>query len=617
MTARQSSLLVTLAIVLVTSSVTAGWLWHRDEGDRRVVLGLLLPDDASLADPRVTAWLDAAREIGLLVEPIRDSRFLGPFADRRDYAGVVLADGVHKEANALLVTRLDDYVRSGGKLMLAFDAATLDSASSGYAPERSRLSPMVGIDYALYDSLGSRTTRVDSISCTEGTLRELHIPPGKFVEEKGVDKLVLANYLTGVNHYAHYVTRGDYPGTTLMGAEDGSLIAGINRVGGAGGQVLFVNLPLGYLKVRTDGLLLHSFLRYFASDVAGMPMLSNAPEGKGGLVMNLHVDAAPALPAIVELYNKSSLFSQGPYSIHVTAGPDVTQPGDGRGLNVPGNLEMQKWLRYFVDRGDQVGSHGGWIHNYFGAYVEQGPPETFTPYLEMNKSALEQATGRPVIEYSAPQGAHPAWVTDWLDRNGIVAYYYTGNAGMGPTRSYREDRRTGNKAWAFPVMSFGTSASFEEMHADGVTNRDVADWLVAMTRFVSANEAIRLVYSHPPGFLYYLPAIERWLQETARLAKEGRYSWYTMSDVATFLNRREQVEWQATSAAGQLRIRADHPHDLKRQTWILPAARYGRPVVRQGEASVQRREQAWLVVDQGGKSLDFVAKILADHRKQH
>ena len=34
------------------------------------------------------------------------------------------------------------------------------------------------------------------------------------------------------------------------------------------GHVLFVNLPLGYLASRTDGLLLHSFLHFFAFRMA-------------------------------------------------------------------------------------------------------------------------------------------------------------------------------------------------------------------------------------------------------------------------------------------------------------------------------------------------------------
>jgi hypothetical protein len=46
---------------------------------------------------------------------------------------------------------------------------------------------------------------------------------------------------------------------------DGSVLAGLRDYGK--GKVLFVNLPVTYLAVRTDGLWLHSFMAFFNRQV--------------------------------------------------------------------------------------------------------------------------------------------------------------------------------------------------------------------------------------------------------------------------------------------------------------------------------------------------------------
>src|SRR5437660_1454634 len=103
------------------------------------------------------------------------------------------------------------------------------------------------------------------------------------------DRQVLVGYLYGELEYPSFQTTGEYHGKTLLQSTDG-LVAGENKHGA--GRVLLVNLPLGYLTTRTDGMLLHSFLHYFAEDMLQMPHLANVPDGVGGVVMNWHFGAA-------------------------------------------------------------------------------------------------------------------------------------------------------------------------------------------------------------------------------------------------------------------------------------------------------------------------------------
>ena len=133
----------------------------------------------------------------------------------------------------------------------------------------------------------------------------------------------------------------------------------------------------------------------------------------GGLVLNWHVDSNAAIKPL-EAMASWSLMRQGPYSVHITAGPDAMRIGDGEGFNVEHNAVSQRLVRHLSALGDSIGSHGGWIHDYFAAHVDKDDPEDLEKFLAWNKDALERVTGKPDVEYSAPDGNQPKWVTAWL-----------------------------------------------------------------------------------------------------------------------------------------------------------------------------------------------------------
>lgn len=605
--------LLSLAAVAVLFSLQEGGKRHQ-----ALVLGLLIPDDANRHDPRLTAWLDAATEEGLPMEAVTASALLRPIGfGNKTFAGLVLPDSIHRAMSDVLIERLGAYVRRGGKLMVVFDAGTFTLPGKTYAPQKSRLSSLVGIDYALYDRLKDTTTQSSEVFGLQKTLLMLQVPPGKFYSPAGNpegdhkvsdgplthEEANLFTYEYDVMQYPHFMTHGPYAGDTMLDTNDNTLIAGVHSYGE--GRVLFVNLPLGFLKTRTDGLLLHGFLRYFGATLVQLPYLSTAPNGVGGLVMNWHVDSNAAPPALRQL-KQTKLFEQGPYSVHVTAGPDLSRVDDGLGLNVPGNAEVQEWLRFFAQRQDAVGTHGGWIHDYFGAHVTETNRHEFEPFLWYNKEAIEGIINRPVTEYSAPLGTHPVWVTEWLEAQNVLAYYFTGDMGMGPTKPYRHDQRSFQRAWAFPVLNMGKYAAFEEMHADGVPEQEVAQWLKAITDFTANNHVIRLVYFHPPGVLRYLGAMDEWLERAQKRRSQGVFSWYTMTDVASFLSAREQVRWRVSQPSPhEVLVEAAHPVSLVRQNWRLPATRYGKPIVVHGMADVLQDGNEWLVRAQGDTTLMF------------
>lgn len=654
-------------------------------------LVLLLPDTISASDPRVAAWLDAAQEEGLKLTLMRDSEFLQGGANAAKYRGIILPDQTHQIASDALVTALQNYVAGGGQLMLVYDAGTLTTGGF-YAPTKSRLSTLTGIDYALYDELREFTIGLGPVSGMESKMWQLQVPPGKsmpfpgaapitaaqslylpssptnagglkdydhdryhklkhegkhlgtdkeksskaisgpkgkgakysFIQTTPTDELqAVTGYVYGFLDYPSYVTRGAYTGETLLTSPDFGLVAGVNNYGM--GKVLFVNLPLSYLKGQTDGMLMHGFLGYFGSNLLQMPRLASHPNGRGGLVLNWHVDSAAALEPMRQLAEQK-VWNDGPYSIHFTAGPDTITFGDGLGLNVPGNLLTQKWIRYFDRKGHQVGSHGGWIHDYFGLNASETNQAEFEKYLVWNKEAIEAVLGHRVTEYSATEGNNPKWAVNWLEQNGIVGYYFTGHTGMGPTRTYRDGRLMNPGLWAFPVTPYGKQATFEEFSENGISAAEATLWLTKLVDFSVQKRTSRLIYFHPPGAAEYPQVVNALLKRAAQYgeskqddddegdddddkkSKGKTFEWYTMDNLARFNMRRMQVSWQATNLTnGKTLFEARHPLSLAKQTWILPKAVFSEPKINEGKGMVSGDTENWLITAKSGTILKFTA----------
>ena len=589
---------VVAGVILLLSALYAGSIWwskHRSEAQIPEIW-LLLPDGVAISNPLVRLWLDAAAETGVPMRAVRASRFLRPAGPVRGPRAIVLPDSVHRRASDALLERIDAFVERGGGLLLVYDAATL-RLNGTYAPVRSRLSRLAGIDYALYDELRSAATRTDPIQAAPAVFDQFHLPPGKHLPAVGGGN-VLGTYGYAELRYPHYVTRGRYDGDRIIStvATD-DVIMGRRRAGN--GDVVFVNVPLGYLKSQTDGALLHGVLSWFSSEIVGLPRLLSVPDGVGGLVFNWHIDSNASYPALERLMAEPALASAGPFSMHFTAGPDAFREGDGLGIALDTDPRAKSWVERFKAAGHSIGSHGGWIHNKFGAEVAEGNAAEFKKYLAMNNRSVTSVTRVPVREYSSPQGNHPQWITNWLEANGVRAYYFTGNSGMPPTRTYRHGQRSDRSTWAFPIVAYGTSASFEEARLAGVTDATMRTWLRDLVRFTSRHRTARLFYMHPPGALQYPDALPAMLQEAQ--ASTGRFRWYTMQQLAQFLDRYERTEWRLENIAHSMELLvANNPLGLQGMSWTVPKARYCRPRVRAGKVAIETDGVAWILHARGG-----------------
>ncbi|RQU11466.1 hypothetical protein DF153_20415 [Burkholderia cenocepacia] len=670
---------------------------------------LLLPDNFTLPDPRVSAWLDSAAEEGLQISLISDTQFKQGGTSLQQYQGLILPDQVHTVADDTLVTAIQSYALNGGRVMLVYDFGVLN-ATGFYPAGQSRFSSMAGVNYVLYDTLGGNMIGLGNVTGMGSTLRALQIPPGKSMPWPGSTTAATAltattstlstgsttnpllylqpstsnpGGLAGYNHQAYftyktvngrmtgvplnlgrvsagakvgagsysptstrlssastavngatsfasaspaaatdvlegisgyvygfltypsYVTQGTYTGTTLLTSPNFGLVAGYQAYGNGG--VMFVNLPLAYLGGQTDSMPIHGFLHYFTTNILSMPHLSLQPRAQAGMVLNWHFCARDQIQPAQYLKNYG-VWNSGPYSIVMTAGPDDVTIGDGLGINLTNNTQAKQLVAFLLKRGHKVGSHGGWAHDYWGANASEANASTFTQYLVLNHNAVQSVTGKPDVEWAAPEGNTPTWAVNWLESNGYSGYYFTGHTGNAQTRAYRNGSLLNPGIWAFPVMPFGKYATFEEFQEFAVPTTDVQNWYMSLIDFVVANRTSRLIYMHPLGASWYPNVVTAILGYASSLATTGQFKWFTMDQLTQFDRRRLLVNWTATDTGASWTFSATQPTSLQDMTWLLPKSTYQLPSVKSGSATVVITDPVnWLVIAGSGKSLSFTS----------
>lgn len=631
-------LFVLLAILVIASVASMGWSQKDSAAQAPLGLVLLLPDANARHQTITQAWLDAAHEEGLPMKAMTDDEFIRLQASGQPMAGVILPDTVHRNASDLLVNTLYQYVEGGGQLLVNFDAALFPLHHNTYAAAQSRLSALVGVRYALYSDLQDDTLHSGPVFASREGERQLGIQPGKldFADEApdswgelttyayehlvydhfrtaslqsddtGKPRLMRTSDAQADPHAATHVPLGMGSGTlrTWVQSEQGDVIVSSHAHGQ--GHVLFANLPLGYLKTRTDSYLLHRVLGFLGTHMAHLPRLAATPDATGGMVLNLHVDSSFAQQPLDDL-EKTGWFDNGPYSIHVTAGPHAHHESDRLGLNIPQNPWMQAFLKRQHDKGHEVGNHGGWTHNVFGYEADENNRSRFESYLELNHHSIRDAIGQEPVVYSAPMGNQPTWATQWLQERGFKAYYTTADTGLGTTRSYILGQPSPHPGlWNFPISNFKRIATVDELEQFGMEEDEIRDFIVDLFEHVSEQHLVRLFYFHPATTPQYFKTMKA-LQEQAQLLQQKQvFRWYRMADLSDFMNRRAQVSWQVHDQKNQRQLVASSPESLGTMTWLIPTRSAKDLRITQGQGRIVRQEHHWLVSAISGNSLGVV-----------
>lgn len=425
---------------------------------------------------------------------------------------------------------LREFVERGGKILLVFDPGS--RSPEGTTLTIPLLAEMAGVVYSLPYYEGYWRFPSPEVAWEWG------ITPGKLDKENAV-----TGYGYGRLKFTHARTRLlDADEIAFDFSPEGRASVLTQKFYSSGGAVVFANLKLGFHKLMSDDLTLRSVLRTFLIKFAHLPRLVNTPSGKGGIVLNFHLDSNAHLRPLRAMLHRKIFRPDLGYSIHITAGPDTYKPGDGLGFDAASPMKGRPWVKLLASYG-AIGAHGGWIHNYFAANLEKMPREEAFRYLELNFSTLEEITGQKVVEYSAPAGNHPPFVNEWLERKGALAYYSAGDTGSSPTRSFLRGEPVSRKLWAFPVTPFREYAALEELIAAKVPLEETKKWLRDLLEFIEKEHVIRLIYTHANRNEYALEALAYFAQRASLDQESGKLMVWPMSRFAKFLNRYEETKF--------------------------------------------------------------------------
>ncbi len=529
--------------------------------------------------------------------------------------GLVFPEQVCATGLTPLTHWLRAYLQAGGHVLLVYDAGSRNE--EGAFRVNRGLRELLDLAVADDDPNGRRRFGRGAVRfLSPQAAARLEVPPGKLDAQ-----LRLSGYGYGRLDYPLALAR---PAAT---AGDIAVLAwGENEEGQGGpvvversfgdGSLLFVGLPLGYLKGRADDLPLRLVLRHFVDRRARLPRVLPAPRGIGGLVLSWHVDAHQDLQALPRMAAAGFLDPELPASWHVTAGPDNDEPGDGLGFDACGR--GRPWLD-LLPASSELGSHGGWAHNHFARRLAAGelPLDEARELIVKNRDCLASLAGRPLREYSSPAGVHPQpQLTRLIEDLGFQSYYYTGDGGSAPNRTFYDGRRVVERVVAFPVLPLRENASLGEIVRDErVPPAALAGWLHDAARYCARERTIRLVYAHPydlftgDGAADFRDIWLAWKRELRRLQSADSLAVRSMGDFAAFLLRSWQTDAVYRRTPAGLRLVLQNAAGLQDITVAVPRRGLQAPV----SPRVSVREDAdryYLTIEDAGHALDLFMPAL-------
>jgi len=515
-----------------------------------------------------------------------------------------------------------EYMKSGGNIMIVYDPGVKSLGKTYQEPVFSRL---LGIQYCLYEDLKKDAyTRGHVQIANQQSADFLEIPQGKiwndlYVGGYGYEKLtydMARNKLWSKDSELEFHAYGKL--------DNNETIPLIVSKSIENGKAFYINLPLGHLKAYgSDDMWLRSMLRTFLFKIAKIPHMMNTPEGIGGFVINWHIDDNTEWFNIPYFDKMGFIREDLQTSLHITAGDYVDQPGDWFGFDACGlGRDSARHAMKFAT----IGSHGGWRHNWFaktikdnmeqhdeylkaskqaqkdkdGAKAKENSDkaeeinkttrEFIRKYIKTNNDCLKDVTGYSIKEYAAPDGVHPQpMATEVLEDLGIIAYYYTGDSGSAPNRTFTDGKMVSESVFAFPILPMGTIASVNEMYRREMTPEEILRYIVSIIDFAAKNRTVRLFYSHMYDFndfpIYHM-TLENMMDHAESLQWEKKLQVKPMSYFAEFMQKLIAANYRFKTTTEGLEITVTSPKDgIEGLTIAIPSDNYKLPKLEKHEVN--------------------------------
>lgn len=550
---------VVLLSVILVMNLFLHYSWA--EPQRQVQVALLAGEISTEQDQEILAvYEQILKEEGFSYRVVSPAELAGYFPGQLQgrYQAIVAPEKINAGMTEETAAIIDAYVRDqGGSALFSLDPAT--ALNGGAGQPLPLLVDLLGVKYNLPAADGRVSTYTGWLFFTDQESgREWGITPGKLDQDNAY-----STYSYGRLKFEH--TRAvniDAKVAALDRSEGVEAPVLTVKSYASGGNAVYANVPLANSKLRSDDLLPRSVLRTFLIDYARMPRLVNSPGGMGGFVFNLHICSGAYSRALTVMLMQGFFNSDMPLSIHITAGPDTYKLGDNMGFYAENEYRGKAILEVLQNYGE-IGSHGGWAHNFFAYNLQYLPRDKAFQLLDWNFQALEAVTGRKVVEYSAPGGNHPFWVNNKLEEAGVNSYYYAGDSGSSPSHPRIYESFANQNLWAFPISPYRQYASLEEMERGYAPAAEVRQWMEELIDFSAEEKVIRMVYTHPSDTLFCLEAMKALEEKALAEQSEGRIKIAPMSSFAAFLQRHAKTKWEIKKADNDYTIELENAEGLK------------------------------------------------------
>lgn len=482
------------------------------------------------------AYTSVLEEEGVPFELMSNEKLikLSPDTIHVNVPAIIFPDSVNKYIENSTDYWIEKYVKSGGKVALVYDVNTREKDGK-YKLSSTYLDRVLGLDFSVYQREKEQSYKYGNINFKD--LQSAHyfeIPTGKIDEN-----FTMIGYQYGKLLYPLAMVKVlSTEGQKIYAADENKRPVIVQKDLGEG-SLLYVNTPLGALKGRSDDLMLRSVLKTFLFKIAHVPHLVSSPNATGTLVINWHIDSSVEYISIPWNIENNYFRKDLNQTFHITAGPDLDNFQDGLGFDAAGigSSLIKKLMEY-----GSIGSHGGWSHNWFAKNIEEKKltRKEMKNYIKKNNEVLESIIGYKPIEYSAPVGVFPPLTSiEIMKELGFKSYYYVGDSGSAPNRTFYNGTMLDENIIAFPVMTFGINASLVEVQNSHWSEEKMKKYYQEFVDYLILNRTVRLFYSHPhdvPDY-DYKNAVKYFLDYTSTLVEEGKLQTRTMTNISDFIVR--------------------------------------------------------------------------------
>ena len=519
------------------------------------------------------AYNQVLKEEGINYLNISDIDFIKIYnkIDKNKVLAIIFPDNINRYLNPEIYFNIKDYLYNSGNIFISYDVGTRNLNET--YKEKAIFTDLLGINYITYNINKENSFLFEEIQIIDPEF--INYPKNMLSK----DNLIIQTYKYGPKKY--YISKVQILNNDNFNNDNIKIIATSNKSKIPfillkeinGGNIYYVNTPLGYLKGHSDDKILRLNLKTFLNKVVKIPYLSKLPNNKPVIILNYHVDSNADWKSIEYMYSNNLLRKRIKASFHITAGDFRDKEGDNLGFDAQNR--GKKYVELLKDFGE-IGSHGGWAHNYFSYYILYHPNDPnlydfIKKYIKKNNEVLESVVGYKIVEYSAPNGVYPQPLnTKILEELGMICYYYTGDMGSCPNLTFYNSKEVSDKVLAFPVFAYRNLVSLGEMKKNNISKSEVLDFLIYIINYIIQSENVILYYTHPYDIFNYPDEFKKFIDYIEYQVNMGNIQTLTMKEYTEFFFNLLDTKYIFNIENNRIFLEIENTNSLRDLAFVIP-----------------------------------------------